>query len=222
MKKSYAFKALLPVTFSLLSLQIFSQNAWFNEIHYDNASTDVGEFIEVVVQNPGDYDLVDFSVVLYNGSSSQRKPYNTKTLDEFTPGETIESFTTFCYDYPSNGIQNGAPDGLCLVHQGVVLQFLSYEGTFIAAEGPAVGMESIDIGVSESNSTPAGQSLQLQGEGSAYADFFWTGPIDQTNCTYNTGQTMVEPVAAPLSDWAIIVGILLIGLFTFLRLRRNS
>jgi hypothetical protein len=222
MKKFYALRAVLPVVFALISLQVISQNAWINEFHYDNTSTDVGEFIEVVIQHQGDYDLSMFAVVLYNGTSSQRSPYNTVTLDQFSPGETVGTFTTFCYGFPTNGIQNGAPDGMCLVYGETVLQFISYEGSFEAASGPAAAMISEDIGVTETSSTPVGQSLQLQGEGSTYADFFWAGPIENTNCTVNTGQTMVEPYVTPLSDWAIVIGILLIGLFTFLRIRRNS
>jgi uncharacterized protein len=227
MKRFYLTRKLaLPAIFTLFSVAAWSQNAWINEFHYDNTSIDVGEFIEVVLQDAGDYNLADFSVVLYNGSPTARSPYDTKTLDQFSPGATVGSFSTLCYTFPSNGIQNGAPDGLALVYTGsdpdTVLQFLSYEGSFIAAIGPAVGMTSIDIGVSEIGIEPVGMSLQLQGEGSYYSDFFWVGPLTASNCTFNTGQTMVEIVVTPLSDWAIVLGVLLIGLFAFLRIRRNS
>ena len=41
-------------------------------------------------------------------------------------------------DYPSNGIQNGSPDGFALVDPGgTVLELLSYEGSFTAADGAA-------------------------------------------------------------------------------------
>jgi hypothetical protein len=226
MKKFFFLRIfILPVIFALFSMQIFSQNAWINEFHYDNVSTDVGEFIEVVIQDAGNYSLSEFKVVLYNGSSSVRAPYDEKTLDQFSPGETVGAFTTFCYDFPSNGIQNGAPDGLCLTYgtdTEIVLQFISYEGSFEALSGPAATMTSVDIGVAETSSTPVGYSLQLQGEGSAYADFTWASEMEDTNCTVNTGQTLVSPVTTPISDWAIVIGILLITLFAFFRIRRNG
>jgi len=39
-------------------------NAWINEIHYDNTGGDDGEFIEIVIENPGSYTLSDFRVDL--------------------------------------------------------------------------------------------------------------------------------------------------------------
>jgi hypothetical protein len=46
--------------------------------------------------------------------------------------------------------KNGSPDGIALVNpSGKVIQFLSYEGSFTATNGPALGMTSTDIGVSE-------------------------------------------------------------------------
>jgi len=168
-----------------------AQNAWINEIHYDNAGTDVGEFIEVVVENPGSYTLSDFTVTLYNGNGNV--PYGTPiTLDLFTVGIIYGNYTIYSYTFPSNGIQNGAPDGLCLDYQGTVItgQFLSYEGSMTAASGPAIGITSADIGVSESSSTPAGYSLQLSGSGTQYSDFTWQPPADDTPGNLNNSQTI--------------------------------
>lgn len=98
--------------------------------------------------------------------------------------------------FPVAGLQNGgdstipSPDGLALVVPGgiTVVQFLSYEGSFTAMNGPASGMISVDILVKEELSQ-VGQSLQLQGLGSEYADFSWAGPIANTRGAVNTGQT---------------------------------
>jgi len=179
---------------SCFSATSFAQNAWINEIHYDNAGTDVGEFIEVVVQNAGNYTLSNFSVILYNGSGGAS--YDTKTLDQFTAGQTLMGYSFFHYPYPSNGIQNGSPDGMALVYQGVLIpgQFLSYEGTFTASNGPANGITSTDIGVSETTSTPVGQSLQLGGSGGAYAAFAWQAPLAETPGNLNANQTLVGAV----------------------------
>jgi hypothetical protein len=61
-----------------------------------------------------------------------------------------------------------------------VVQFLSYEGTFAALDGVAVGLTSIDIGVAESGATSVGGSLQLVGVGSVYNDFTWEAFDDST------------------------------------------
>jgi uncharacterized protein len=156
---------------------------FFNEIHYDNTGTDVGEFIEVA-GTPGT-DLTGWSIVLYNGSGGA--PYGTiglsGTLPTSCPGLGVQSTAIA-------GIQNGAPDGMALVDDmGTVIQFLSYEGAFTAVGGAADGLTSTDIGVLELGTTPIGQSLQLTGTGSASADFTWTGPIGETAGFCNTGQS---------------------------------
>ena len=64
--------------------------------------------------------------------------------------------------------RGGAADGFALVDgTNAVVEFLSYEGSFTAADGPAAGMTSTDIGVFESSSTPVGHSLKRH-EGSWY------------------------------------------------------
>ena len=95
--------------------------------------------------------------------------------------------------YGISGLQNGAPDGIALIDpDGAVVQFLSYEGSLTAVDGPASGLTSEDIGVSESSSTPAGESLQLTGTGLAYADFTWAAPAASTYGALNGGQTFGE------------------------------
>ncbi len=163
-----------------------AQNAWINEIHYDNFGTDEGEFIEVVIENAGDYNLADFAVELYNGNDGT--VYNTTTLDQFTQGNTVGNFTLFYYTYPVNGIQNGSPDGMALTYQGALIagQFLSYEGTLTASNGAASGQTSVDILVSEPDSV--GYSLQLGGSGTTYDAFAWQNPLPATPGAVNQNQ----------------------------------
>jgi len=168
-------KIFLLVTYLLLSTTTFTQNVWINEFHYDNAGVDTSEFIEVVLQNPGSYALSDFTITLYNGNNGTS--YNTESLDQYVFGQVDPNDNTFSYYYliyPPNGIQNGAPDGICLDYQGTVILFISYEGDFTATDGPANGLLSTDIGVSESSSTPVGSSVGLTGNGVQYSDFTWT------------------------------------------------
>lgn len=179
--------ALFPVLLFFLSGNLFSQtNAWINEFHYDNVGADQNEIVEVIIENPG--TLSDYTVTLYNGSGGGS--YGTsKTLDDFTLDATVGSFSIFTHLFSS--IQNGDPDGIALDYQGTVLQFLSYGGTFTATDGPAIGMTSTDIGVSEDSATPKGYSLQLSGNGGIYADFSWEPPAPHTFGAVNNGQSLI-------------------------------
>ncbi len=174
------------VFFVILSAS--AQNVWTNELHYDNVSTDEGEFIEIVLENAGTYSLADFAITLYNGNSGEG--YDTKTLDQFTMGNVEGDFTIMYYDYPSNGIQNGESDGFAISYQGNLIdgQFLSYEGTLTAVDGPASGQTSTDIGVSEINAD-VGTSLQLSGTGSQYSEFLWQPTAPETKGALNNNQS---------------------------------
>ena len=95
------------------------------------------------------------------------------------------------------GLQGGSPDGLALVNaSGQVVQFLSYEGSFTATDGAAVGLTATDIGLAEPDTAPKSTSLQLRGTGNAYAEFYWVGGVAKTNGAKNTGQTFVVGLVA--------------------------
>lgn len=146
-----------------------AQTAHLSELHYDNAGTDTGEAIEVAA--PAGTDLAGWQIVLYNGTGGAA--YNTLSLSGVVPA-TCGANGVLVFNYPANGIQNGSPDGVALVNAGVVTEFLSYEGVFAAVDGPAAGLTSTDIGVSEAGTEPAGQSL-ARGTGGT-----WTGPAANT------------------------------------------
>ena len=134
--------------------------AWINEFHYDNISTDSGEFVEVVLAPDVTTPLAQISVVLYNGNGGV--VYGTHALSTFTEGETVGGYRIF--HKAISGIQNGDPDGIALVVGSSVAQFISYEGTFSATDGAAAGLFSNDVGVAQRDSTtPVGASLQLTG-----------------------------------------------------------
>jgi predicted extracellular nuclease len=156
---------------------------FINEIHYDNAGTDTGEGFEIA--GPAGTNLAGWSVVLYNGNGGA--VYNTIALSGTIPNQQA-GFGTL--SFLQAGIQNGSPDGMALVDAGsVVVEFLSYEGSFVAVGGPANGMASIDIGVSEGSGTPVGDSLQLTGTGTMGGDFTWAAAQPSTFGAVNTGQT---------------------------------
>jgi predicted extracellular nuclease len=174
--------AAISLTF-LLSQSAIAQ-VFINEIHYDNTGTDAGEAIEVA--GPAGTDLAGWSLVLYNGSTGAL--YNTTSMSGVIANQQ-GGLGTVAVSYPTNGIQNGAPDGIALVNGSTVVQFLSYEGAFTAVDGPANGLTSTDIGVAESSGTAVGDSLQLVGTGSAYGDFSWAIPQPATFGAVNAGQT---------------------------------
>lgn len=176
----------------LLALAAGSVQAdvFINELHYDDSTPagDVGEAIEVVAT--GGEDLSTYRLYLYNGSTpSAATVYANNAVPAGTAaGCGKASIATVTY--PTNGLQNGANDGIALVDaSGKVVQFISYEGTITASGGPAAGLTSQNIPVSESNSTAPGTSLQLTGSGSQYTHFTWAGSAAQTFGACNTGQT---------------------------------
>jgi len=125
------------------SASLPAQIAWVNEIHYDNVGGDVGEFVEVFVASG--IDAADITFTLYNGGDTFADA--SFTIDTFTQGASTGSGTL--YSELISGIQNGSPDGWSLSGSGLTTQFFSYEGTFTGGDGPANGLLSIDIGVSE-------------------------------------------------------------------------
>jgi len=160
-----------------------SRSVWINEFHYDNTGSDVDEFVEVGCN--GIVDVTGYMVFFYNGNGGG--DYNKAELSG------ICSMDNFIVVPVSAGasIQNG-PDGIALVNtkQDIVLEFISYEGSFIATNGPAVGMKSVNIGVSEASSTPEGYSLQLVGSGCESSDFIWQEPALASKGSANVGQAI--------------------------------
>ncbi|MFL5623454.1 MAG: Ig-like domain-containing protein, partial [Gemmatimonadaceae bacterium] len=137
-----------------------------SELHYDNASTDVDEKVEI--SGPSGASLTGWQLVLYNGAAASRAPYNTANLSDLVIPATCGARGVLVISYPANGIQNGDPDGMALVRpNGNVAEFISYGGSFVAASGPAVGMRSADIGLKETGTEPANpvSSLQLGSDG---------------------------------------------------------
>ena len=204
------FVTVLLIAITIVSLKaVFFPNpasaltsVFINEIHYDNTGTDAGEAIEIA--GPAGTDLTGWSIVLYNGAGGA--PYDTDPLSGLIPNQQ-NGFGTVSLSYPSNGIQNGSPDGIALVNaSNVVVQFLSYEGSFAAVGGPANGMTSTDIGVSENGTEPLGQSLRLSGTGQFYEDFTWSAPATATFGAVNTGQNFGAGVSLTINNAAVTEG----------------
>lgn len=168
------FRIVLCCFWVFASIVVLSAQ-YINEFHYNNDGTDVGEFIEVVIPGSQPDDLSHYKLYLYNGNNGNVYG-DLKTLADHTGQPmTAGGVTYYIVDYPENGIQNGNPDGIALVHDDGnsvnVVEFISYGGSsgFTATDGPANGQSSTHIGVAESASTPIGWSLQKRSDGTWFA-----------------------------------------------------
>jgi uncharacterized protein len=176
---------------------------FINEIHYDNAGADVNEAVEIA--GTAGTDLTGYQIILYNGNGGA--PYATINLTGILANQS-NGFGTLSFLTP--GIQNGAPDGIALVdNMGVVIQFLSYEGSFVAVGGPANGLTSTDIGVSEPGTEAANFSLQARGTGNMASDFTFAAGSASSFGAVNNGQTFVGapmPGVLSIADATVIEG----------------
>ena len=178
------FRTALATLTILLATFGSAQTVFINEIHYDDASTDSGEGVEIA--GPAGTNLTGWTIIPYNGSNGQA--YTPSGAPTATIPDLLGSGFGVVF-VPISGLQNGAPDGLALVNpSNVVVQLLSYEGSFTATNGIANGMTSVDIGVSEPGNIE-GQSLQLTGTGTVYTDFTWVAQATSTYDAFNNGQT---------------------------------
>ena len=165
---------------------------FINEFHYDNNGDDVDEAVEIA--GPAGTDLSGWKLVLYNGDDGS--VYNTLDLSGSIPNAS-SGYGFVVVNTP--GLQNGSPDGMALVDKnGSTVQFLSYEGAFTAAGGPAFGLPNTTVRASEPENTPVGYSLQLTGTGTVYSDFTWAEPKRNTFGSINSGQVFSSAKNAPV------------------------
>jgi len=162
-----------------------ASTVFINELHYDNAGIDANERVEVAA--PAGTDLSGWSIVLYNGSTGAS--YDTDALSGIVADQGGGYGTVFV-SYASNGIQNGSPDAIALVNGPTLVQFLSYEGTFAATNGPAAGQTSTDIDVSQAGTDETvNASIHLTGTGATAGDFTWSETDPSSFGAINPGQT---------------------------------
>ena len=159
-------------TANMLALALIANGAgaeiFISEIHYDNAGADTGEAIEL--SGPVGSSLNGWQLVLYNGNGGS----SYGSIDIEGSLQAVDDCSEGYAVFNRSGIQNGSPDGIALVDDsGTVVEFLSYEGSFVAVGGPADGISALDIGVSESSSTEIGFSLQK-------IDGTWQAPAENT------------------------------------------
>lgn len=167
---------------NIYCLDSIANEPWINEFHYDNTGGDVGEFVEVA--GPSGLDLSNYRLLFYNGVDGT--VYYGLTLSGIIDNES-NNFGALSFLYAN--IQNG-PDGIALIKisNSQVLQFISYEGAFLATANVANGQMSVDVGFIEDDATPIGFSIQLTGTGNTYNDFIWNTPAADSPSDLNDGQ----------------------------------
>jgi hypothetical protein len=188
MKGTTILPALLLAMLPLAKAQATA--IFINELHYDDSGTDRGEGFEIA--GPAGTDLAGWTLLLYDGSDGL--VYDAVALGGLLDDQQNGFGTAF---FAASGAQNG-PDGVALVDaSNGVMQFLSYEGSFMAMNGPADGLMSTDIGVFEKGEDRVGISLQLTGAGTAYEDFIWRSELPATYGGVNLGQSFSAAVPLP-------------------------
>ncbi|MDA8963426.1 hypothetical protein N9F42_04745 [Pseudomonadales bacterium] len=178
-----------------LSQAVLAAPVFINEFHYDNDGTDSDEGLEIAAV--AGTNLENWQLLFYNGSNGE--VYKSLELNGVM-SDLDNGFGTL--GFATSGIQNGPADAFALVNdQGEVFDFISYEGSLTATNGPAIGLTSIDVGLVELPDSPIGLSIQRQGSGSKSEDFYWA--IDTASLgDVNNGQSFqVSPVPLPASLW---------------------
>jgi len=169
-----------------------SDGVTFNELDYDQDSTDTREFIELF--GTADFDLSGWTLEFHNGNASTNGPTLIASRTVFLGGNSVPNdggglgylvIGNFGVDNVdidicnpagaecSNRIENGgigangSGDGLVLLNNGVVVEAFSYasDGSgFVARGGGADGMLLPDIGVLD----PVFGSLQRLPDGQVW------------------------------------------------------
>lgn len=170
----------------MLCAFVLNAQVFISEIHYDNTGADVGEGVEIT--GPAGTDLTGWYIQPYNGSGGVT----------YTP---IGSFSGTIPDEGAgfgsvfvaiSGLQNGTPDGVALINDlGVSVEFISYEGSFAATNGPANGQNATDIGT-ESSTSAVGGSLSLTDGG-------WVATATNSFGLINPGLTVGAPSGPTMS-----------------------
>ena len=159
---------------------------FINEFHYSETAGN-GDFVELAYEMTE--DVAQCYVVLYNGNGQTYGSPFIVGADGIRGDNEHDHVGGLSFVYfDINNLRGSA--GMALVDGlsgDAVLQLISYDGTFTAQNGPAAGMESVDVGVSERGGNPGG-SLQLKGSGCQFDHFSFEKTSVATKGHLNTNQ----------------------------------
>ena len=126
-----------------------------NEVDYDQPGIDAAEFVELFNGGDGEANASEYTLEFVNGFGGGASIYKVVALGSGTvaPGgyfvvaaDALRVPNTDLDVTPNtNLIQNGAPDAIALLRNGVIVDALSYEGDVVAPyrEGSGSGLEDI-------------------------------------------------------------------------------
>ena len=181
-------------------------NIFTNEIHYFNNGVDQREFVELAYQTGQDVSQVYLQLYIgTDGQGATGQMYGERLFvgTHGMLGSVGASGDLSLVYFDIDGLRHSAGgDGMALVdgRSGVVIEFISYDGQFVATQGPANGLESVDIGVSELMDGGVGLSLQLGGVGCVRSGFVWQTVQTATKGELNYGQAGTCASNAPSSS----------------------
>ncbi len=191
-----------------------------NEIDYDQAGTDIAEFIELFNSGTSAVPLDNYSVDLINGSTSLS--YRTIDLSGFNIaangyfvmcGDTsLVANCDYSFTTTSGWFQNGAPDAVGLYENTNLLDSLSYEGILL----PFTEGEVMSISDNNSDIVSIGRSVDGMDINNNLLDFK-LGCITPGSANIagsgNCSTSGVSPVPVPTAIWLFGSGIIgLVGL----------
>jgi hypothetical protein len=191
-----------------------------NEIDYDQAGTDVAEFIELFNSGTASVGMDNYTVELINGTTASS--YRSISLSGFSieasgyfvmcGNASLVANCDYSFTTTDGWIQNGAPDAVGLYENSNLLDSLSYEGTLLPfTEGDV-------LTVSDNNTDIVSIARILNGiDTNNNAADFQLGCITPGSSniagTGDCSQTGVSAVPVPAAVWLFGSGLIgLVGL----------
>jgi len=149
----------------------------------------------VEVAHKSTYSLVGHIIYFYDGPTGllykQSNDLSTILVSISNEAEgTGFTFSSWQFYAPNDSLVDTV-GGIALVGLGnQVLDFISYGGLFTANDGPAAGLTSRFVSITEPARNGPQNSIQLVGVGARATDFIWAGPQFATPGNINVGQTI--------------------------------
>jgi hypothetical protein len=124
-------------------------------------NTDFNEFVEI--EHPWNVPLSGYQLVFCDGLTGRM--YTTIPINIVaTPPSTGSNGKLYIVVYasPVTGIEDGLKDGIALYNNNTneVIEFISYEGSFIARNGVANNIVAVDVNVYEDGNGGVDGSIQ--------------------------------------------------------------
>lgn len=162
-----------------------------NEFHYANTAATQTAFVEVAF--PKDFtQLNNINISLYNGEGNVYDSYSVSLFKTVDDG-IFEEEKIMYLDVPV-GLAEGK-GGISISYGAHVIQFVSYGGAFTALSGPAAGLRSQDIIITETAEDGTSSSVYLTvGSETRFPAGIWNKGIYNSKGYPNTELYSVLPV----------------------------